>query len=208
FGFRGIRGTAETRRGRTGSFFRTGIRSRNGAAGWAFEPLRKGRTFFPNFHDVNNAPWPYDGEIDNGFIGAMRTSCSVYYRDDVFGFVFLGGHTEEAGDGKIRLIPADGLRQRFYFRGDFGLSLSAEGLRIEHIEWDPEGGTIRVCLEAIPEEDAGRITVETRDCEIELVRADEGEFQSGADGIFTAETNGGAGKNSRWLELAVTRSED
>ena len=179
-----------------------------GAAGWAFEPLRKGRTFFPNFHDVNNAPWPYDGEIDNGFIGAMRTSCSVYYRDDVFGFVFLGGHTEEIAPGKVRLVPADGLRQRFYFRGDFGLSLSAEGLRIESVEWDFEGGTIRVCLEAIPEEDAGRITVETRDCEIELVRADEGVFPSGADGIFTVETDRCAGKNSCRLELAVTQSED
>lgn len=33
----------------------------------------------------------------------------------------------EAGDGKIRLTPADGLRQRFHFRGDCGLSLRAEG---------------------------------------------------------------------------------
>ena len=62
-----------------------------GAAGWGFEPLQKGRMFIPTLHDINNAPWPYDGEIDNGFIGAMRTSCSVFYRDDVLDMFSLAG---------------------------------------------------------------------------------------------------------------------
>ena len=177
-----------------------------GAAGWAFEPLQKGRTFFPNLHDVNNAPWPYDGEIDNGFIGAMRTACSVFYRDDVFGYVFLGGHTEEIAPGKVRLVPADGLRQRFHFRGDFGLSLLAKGLRIEHFDWDLGGGTIRVCLEEIPEEKAGRISIETRGCAAELIRAGEGIRPNGNDRKgtgFSAESIGDAGKDAYWLEFAV-----
>ena len=182
-----------------------------GAAGWAFEPLQRGRTFFPQLHDVNNAPWPYDGEIDNGFIGAMRTSCSVLYRDDVFGYVFLGGHMEDAGEGKLRLIPADGLRQRFHFRGDFGLSVRAEGLRFVCIEWDPAAEAFRIQFEAVAEEDAGRITVETRDCAAALVQAGEGirtdrHLGSGENGSFTAEADCGAGKDGLWLELAAARS--
>ncbi len=176
-----------------------------GAAGWAFEPLQKGRTFFPNLHDVNNAPWPYDGEIDNGFIGAMRTSCSVLYRDEVFGMVFLGGHMEETETGRIRLIPADGLRQRFHFRGDFGLSVYTEGLRIVSVDWDPAAEAFRCRLEPIREEARRRITVDTRDCTAAFTGTSDGlrpDLRAGR--ILAAETEPGAGKDACWLDFSVT----
>jgi hypothetical protein len=146
-----------------------GTEQNRGAAAWGFEPLQKGRTFFPGLHDVNNAPWPYDGEIDNGFIGALRTACTVFYRDDVLGYTFLGGHAEEIAPGVYRLYPADGLRQRFHFRGDYGLSMQTDGLRLESLEWDLNRESVRVYLERIPEEAHGRVTLEARDCAAEWV---------------------------------------
>ena len=186
-----------------------GTEENRGAAAWGFEPLQKGKTFFPRLHDVNNAPWPYDGEIDNGFIGALRTACTVFYRDDVLGYSFLGGHAEEISPRVYRLYPADGLRQRFHFRGDYGLSVYAEGLRIQWVEWDLERETLRVCLEAIPEENRGRVTFEMRDCAAQMVRAGEGVRQIGQEsGKITAEiAPAGMDSDKRyWIELS-TRAE-
>jgi hypothetical protein len=187
-----------------------GTEENRGAAAWGFEPLQKGRTFFPKLHDVNNAPWPYDGEIDNGFIGALRTACTVFYRDDVLGYTFLGGHAEEIAPRVYRLIPADGLRQRFHFRGDYGLSILTEGLRIHSLEWNLNGATVKVCLESIPEEDHGQVTFEMRDCTAQMVRADEGIRQIGHEsGKITVEIarTGMDSEKKYWIELS-TRAEE
>jgi len=191
-----------------------GTEQNRGAAGWGFEPLQKGRMFIPTKHDISNAPWPYDGEIDNGFIGAMRTSCSVFYRDDVMGYVFLGGHTEEDGMGKYRLYPADGLRQRFHFRADCGLSVFTEGLRIECMDWNPEDGTVRICLEKIPEESVRRITLSVRDCTAEILRTGRDISQSGwLNGMNTVyfvragSDSGNEAENGYWADIRIGAEE-
>ena len=187
-----------------------GTEENRGAAAWGFEPLQNGRTFFPRLHDVNNAPWPYDGEIDNGFIGALRTACTVFYRDDVLGYTFLGGHAEEIAPQVYRLYPADGLRQRFHFRGDYGLSILTEGLRIESLEWDLNGDTVQVCLESIPDEDQGLVTFELRDCTAKLVQVGEGVCQVGQEsGQITAviPRTGMDSEKRYWIELSISAEE-
>lgn len=144
----------------------------------------------------------------------MRTSCSVIYRDDVLGYVFLGGHTEEDGAGRYRLYPADGLRQRFHFRADCGLSVVAEGLRIECLDWDTEGGTVRIYLEKIPEENVRQVTLTVRDCTAEIFRAGKGISQSGwRHGVSTvdfADTGADAddgGENIHWVNIRIGAEE-
>ncbi|MCR5263751.1 MAG: hypothetical protein K6D94_07755, partial [Clostridiales bacterium] len=137
-----------------------------------------------------------------------RTSCSVLYRDDVFGYVFLGGHSEDTGHGRVRLYPADGIRQRFHFRDGRGLSVYTEGLRIESLEWDKEGDTFHIRLEKIPEEDHGSITAEARDCAVGIVRTSEGIREDNCtDGKITLETVGGTeSDDGYWFDLAIRKS--
>ncbi len=81
----------------------------DGAAGWQFMSQKHGRAWMGT--DVPRGPWHYDGEIDLGFGGALRTAATVVTEDPIFGWVAYGGVLEEAG-GRLSVIPRDGLRQR------------------------------------------------------------------------------------------------
>lgn len=81
----------------------------DGAAGWQFMSQKHGRAWMGT--DVLRGPWHYDGEIDLGFGGALRTAATVVTDDPIFGWIAYGGVLQEAGD-KLSVIPRDGLRRR------------------------------------------------------------------------------------------------
>lgn len=83
---------------------------KDGAAGWQFMGRKYGRAWMGA--DVPRGPWHYDGEIDLGFGAALRMAMTLVARDPVFGWIAYGGVLSEA-DGKLSVIPRDGLRKRF-----------------------------------------------------------------------------------------------
>jgi hypothetical protein len=90
----------------------------DGASGWAFHPekygpiwLRDGVTKQPR--EQGRGAWYYDGEIDLGYSGALRSAATIIVDDPLFGRVALGGQLVEAQDALVA-IPRDGLRQRFH----------------------------------------------------------------------------------------------
>jgi hypothetical protein len=82
----------------------------DGAAGWQFMSAKYGHAWMGA--DVPRGPWPYDGEIDLGFGGALRMAATIVTRDPIFGWVAYGGALSVANEA-LSVIPRDGLRQRF-----------------------------------------------------------------------------------------------
>jgi len=101
----------------------------DGAAGWGFSAEKFGSTWIRK--DVGRGAWPYDGEIDLGFGGALRTSATIVADDAIFGRVAYGGVLVDAnGAGVVRVVPRDGLRQRLHV-------LTREGVRLHvWLDWD------------------------------------------------------------------------
>src|SRR5262249_29336641 len=98
----------------------------DGASGWAFTPEKYGPMWIRQ--DNPRGPWYYDGEIDLGYIGALRAAATIVADDPLFGLFAYGGLLTESPDD-IAVIPRDGLRQRFHFiRG-------AQRLHLE-LDWD------------------------------------------------------------------------
>lgn len=98
----------------------------DGAAGWTFMTAKFGRSWLRR--EVARGPWPYDGEIDLGFGGALRSAATVVASDPIFGWTAFGGSLREAKGGLLEVVPRDGLRQRFdLLTGDRCLALELEG---------------------------------------------------------------------------------
>ena len=98
----------------------------DGASGWAFTPEKYG----PMWIRKNNprGVWFYDGEIELGYIGALRTAATIVADDPLFGLMAYGGSLEAQGE-ELAVIPRDGLRCRFY--------LVEPGRRLEiNTDWD------------------------------------------------------------------------
>lgn len=89
----------------------------DGAAGWQFMSAKVGNAWmgssYPGGVMEPRGPWHYDGEIDLGFGGALRMAATVLTRDPIFDWVAYGG-TLASDKDELRMIPRDGLRQRFY----------------------------------------------------------------------------------------------
>jgi uncharacterized protein DUF5695 len=83
----------------------------DGAAGGGFEPRPWGRAWLGN-KEMGRGSWWYDGEIDLGFSGALRTAATVVSDDPIFGLYAYGGELTKKGNS-IQVIPRDGLRDRF-----------------------------------------------------------------------------------------------
>jgi hypothetical protein len=82
----------------------------DGAAGWQFMSAKCGHAWMGA--DVPRGPWPYDGEIDLGFGGALRMAATIVTRDPVFDWVAYGGVLTLTNES-LSVIPRDGMRQRF-----------------------------------------------------------------------------------------------
>ncbi|OGD27961.1 MAG: hypothetical protein A2V57_06055 [Candidatus Aminicenantes bacterium RBG_19FT_COMBO_65_30] len=89
----------------------------DGASGWQFQSAKAGGAWmgssYPGGVTVPRGPWRYDGEIDLGYGGALRTAATVVTRDPVFGWFAYGGAMVERG-GELEINPRDGLRRRFH----------------------------------------------------------------------------------------------
>jgi hypothetical protein len=89
----------------------------DGAAGWQFMSAKVGNAWmgssFPGGVMEPRGPWHYDGEIDLGFGGALRMAATVLTRDPIFDWFAYGGPLT-VDDNNLRIVPRDGLRQRFY----------------------------------------------------------------------------------------------
>ena len=87
----------------------------DGAAGWAFKAEQYGRTWMGRGDSLSQGRglWRYDGEIDSGFSGALRTAATIVVDDPVFGLFCYGG-TLEATSAAYAICPRDGLRQRLH----------------------------------------------------------------------------------------------
>lgn len=96
----------------------------DGAAGGGFMPQAWGRAWIGK--DVPRGAWYYSAEQDVGFVGALRTHCTVLTDDPVFGEVVFGGLFEREGNG-VKVVPRDGLRVRFHvLKGGHRLHLTLE----------------------------------------------------------------------------------
>lgn len=88
----------------------------DGAAGWQFMSSKVGSVWigssYPGGVMEPRGPWHYDGEIDLGFGGALRMAATVLTRDPIFDWFAYGGALTIKKD-ELRIVPRDGLRQRF-----------------------------------------------------------------------------------------------
>src|SRR6202007_95443 len=79
--------------------------------------------------EMGRGPWWYDGEIDLGFLGALRTAATVVVNDPIFGLYAYGGELRRSGK-VTEVIPRDGLRVRFHVLRDgerFHILLGRDG---------------------------------------------------------------------------------
>ncbi|MCC7208738.1 MAG: hypothetical protein IT323_15630, partial [Anaerolineae bacterium] len=83
----------------------------DGATGWAFEPGKYTTNWAGKAQ--GRGVWSYDGEIDSGFSGGLRTAAVVVVDDPLFGLFAYGGILEVTGHSLV-LWPKDGLRQRLH----------------------------------------------------------------------------------------------
>jgi hypothetical protein len=82
----------------------------DGGASGGFEPAALGRAWLGN-KQVHGAWW-YDGEIDLGFSGALRSAATIVSDDPLFGLIAYGGDLQRTA-ASIQVVPKDGLRTRF-----------------------------------------------------------------------------------------------
>ncbi|HZJ82534.1 MAG TPA: DUF5695 domain-containing protein, partial [Clostridia bacterium] len=90
----------------------------DGAAGGGFEPAPYGETWLNQPH--SRGSWYYSCEIDLGYCGALRAAATVLSFDDKFGLFCFGGSLEQEGS-TLKIMPRDGIRQRFGIVKDTGI---------------------------------------------------------------------------------------
>jgi len=81
----------------------------DGASGWQFMSSKVGRAWMGA--EVERGPWYYDGEIDLGYGGALRSAATVITKDPIFDWLAYGGILQTKDDA-LSVVPRDGLRQR------------------------------------------------------------------------------------------------
>ena len=99
-------------------------KANDGGASGGFEPAALGRAWLGN-KQVHGAWW-YDGEIDLGFGGALRSAATVVSDDPLFGLIAYGGILKRLGSS-VEVVPKDGLRTRFFIvRGTSRVQLTLD----------------------------------------------------------------------------------
>jgi len=118
----------------------------DGAAGWGFEPQKVASPWdgIPQGRGI----WSYDGEIDHGFMGGIRSAATVVVNDPIFGLFAYGGSVSE-GQGSITVVPMDGLGQRFHMLNltpAFHMDLNRDGFVSIQAATTPDGTLWQVDL--------------------------------------------------------------
>lgn len=120
----------------------------DGAAGWAYEPKLSGNIWIGK--QQARGPWMYDGEIDLGFGGALRSAATIITNDPIFGWIAYGGKLTRR-QNIFSVIPQDGIRQKIYLRGGdykIDLELNRDGFLSEQaVSIDPVAGIIECNIE-------------------------------------------------------------
>jgi hypothetical protein len=96
----------------------------DGASGWAITPEKYGPMWIrkPNGRGV----WFYDGEIELGYSGALRTAATIVAEDPLFGW-FAYGALLKITEHEMFISPRDGLRKSLHVvRSDRRLHLLLE----------------------------------------------------------------------------------
>jgi hypothetical protein len=83
----------------------------DGAAGSAYVPQAYGGNWFGK--EQPRGAWQYSGEIDLGFMGALRSAATIVADDPLLGLVAYGGRLRKSRQ-TIEVVPEDGLRRRFH----------------------------------------------------------------------------------------------
>ena len=159
-------GTPESRYG----FWFPG-KDNDGAAGWGFNPQKVGFTWVRGMKQIDRGIWPYDGEIDSGFSGAIRAAAVLVVKDPVFGLMAYGGDVTLV-DGSYRVLCKDGVGQRVsifvmqktlqplrisltanHFSSTQPLSVSANASEISMFiqETDPSPQATELTIEGMPQ---------------------------------------------------------
>lgn len=107
----------------------------DGAAGWQFTSTKVGSAWmgssYPGGVTEPRGPWHYDGEIDLGYGGALRTAATILTNDPIFGWFAYGGALSVHGRD-LSISPRDGLRRRFdVVMPDPGLPFSEDVRRLK-----------------------------------------------------------------------------
>lgn len=98
----------------------------DGAMSWGFQPRQVGSEWNQAARDLPRGAWPVCGEADHGLVAGVEAACTVLYDDPLFGLLAYGGEAEE-GKGEVRVVPRDGVRQRFHaLRGVCRLHLALD----------------------------------------------------------------------------------
>ncbi len=85
----------------------------DGAMSWGFQPRRVGTEWNPAMRDLPRGAWPVCGEADHGLVAGIEAACTILFDDPVFGLFAFGGEVSNTDD-EIRVVPHDGVRQRFH----------------------------------------------------------------------------------------------
>lgn len=131
----------------------------DGAACGGYEPLPFGSTWLDQPH--HGGPWYYSCEIDLGFCGYLRGAAAILARDPLFGTVCYGG-TVRREEGKLVILPSDGVGRRFHYVGPEGRVhiLLREG-RLRELSWDAAARELTVSVDAAEQSRPVRFQVET-----------------------------------------------
>ena len=124
----------------------------DGAMSWGFQPRQVGTEWNPATRDLGRGAWPVCGEADHGLVAGIEAACTVLFDDPLFGWVAYGGEAREEG-ADLRVIPRDGVRQRFH---------ALSGARRLHLALDRDGFAAEQPLRVSRALDRCAFTLESR----------------------------------------------
>lgn len=105
----------------------------DGATGWAFNNKKYGKIWLQG-RDNPRGAWNYDGEADLGNGAIFRMSATIFAKDPLFGWFAYGGTMSQSEDS-FRIVPRDGVRNRFWIVNNHnrtGIELSRDGFLINN----------------------------------------------------------------------------
>jgi hypothetical protein len=139
----------------------------DGAMSWGFQPRQSGPEWAPTLQHLSRGAWPVCGEADHGLVAGIESACTVLFDDPLFGLMAYGGDVRQSR-GMIKVIPRDGVRQRFYAMIDgrrLQLSLDRDGFAaheplllnqgLDRIRFSienraPQAHPVRLSIEGLP----------------------------------------------------------
>jgi len=124
----------------------------DGAMSWGYQPRSIGAEWNPATRDLPRGAWPICGEADHGLVAGIEAACTVLFDDPLFGPFAFGGEVK-LEDSVFRVIPFDGVRQRFS---------AVLGPKRLHLSLDRDGFAKDQAVDVAAGMDSVRFTLENR----------------------------------------------